>query len=183
MIPEVIETPRLILRRWAPSDVAAVFGYATDEEWGRYLPVPQPYRESDARDFVAAQISLDGRDQLAWALQHETGVIGGINLRLFAQRRIAEIDYAIARAWWGRGLGTEAAAAVVDAAFHGIDELIRVRSMIDARNVASARVLEKVGLQREGLLRSNGFKRGEAIDEAWYAVLRTQWQDRASARR
>jgi ribosomal-protein-alanine N-acetyltransferase len=176
MPADLIRTRRLILRPWSPSDTADVFAYAADEEWGRYLPVPSPYSEADAERFVAGQMSLDRQEEFGWAIEHDARVIGGINLRLFSEGLIAEVDYAIARPFWGRGLATEAALAIVDSAFRDFQKLTRVRSMVDARNLASARVLEKLGMKREGLLRSNRFERGEAVDELWYGILRREWE-------
>jgi [ribosomal protein S5]-alanine N-acetyltransferase len=176
MLAEVIKTGRLILRPWALVDAADVFAYAADEEWGRYLPVPSPYTEPDAEQFVARQISLDRQEEFGWAMEHDGRVVGGINLRLFSEGLIAEVDYAVARPFWGRGLATEAALAILDSAFRTFQELTRVRSMVDARNLASARVLEKLGMKREGLLRSNRFERGEAVDELWYGILRREWE-------
>jgi len=173
MLPEVVRTLRLILRPWSLVDVSDVFAYAADEEWGRYLPTPHPYCEADAHQFVASQVSLDRRAHFAWAIEHARRAIGGVDLRLFEEGRIAEIDFAVARALWGRGFATEAVTGVVEAAFRGLPSLMRIRSMIDARNAASSRVLENVGMKREGLLRSNSFARGEAVDEVWYGVLRS----------
>jgi [ribosomal protein S5]-alanine N-acetyltransferase len=183
MPPGFIRTERLILRRWAVDDFASVCAYAADEEWARFLPVPYPYSEADAHRFVASQISLDWQEEFGWAMEHDGRAIGGINLRLFSEGLIAEIDYAVARTFWRRGLATEAAVAVVDAAFQDFQKLTRVRSMVDARNLASARVLEKIGMKREGVLRSNSFARGEAVDEAWYGLLRREWEDQRQSRR
>src|SRR5690349_5472913 len=175
VLPDRIETPRLALRPWSLGDVADVLAYAADEDWGRYLPIAYPYGEADAHAFVAGQIALDRREHFAWAIALDGLAIGGINLQLVEAGRIAEIDYAIARACWGRGFATEVVGALVDAAFRSIDGLIRVRSCIDARNAASARVLQKTGMKREAMLRSNKFARGEAIDEVWYGMLRDEW--------
>jgi ribosomal-protein-alanine N-acetyltransferase len=89
--------------------------------------------------------------------------------------RVGELGYSIARTYWGRGLATEAARAAVDAAFSGYVDLNRMRAMADARNVASLRVMEKLGMVREGVLRQNRLVRGEFINEVWCGVLRTEW--------
>lgn len=148
--------------------------YADDKEWSRYLPVPHPYLDADARKFIAAQVLQNQQDHPSWAIEHGGRVLGGINLRLMENFQIGEIGYSIARAFWGRGLTTEAAGAVVRAAFDACPQLVRVRAMADARNVASTRVLEKIGMKREGVLRSNRFVRGERVDEVWFGVLRAE---------
>ena len=72
-------------------------------------------------------------------------------------------------------MASEAARAVISEALEAYPQLMRVRAMADARNVRSHRVLEKVGLVREGLLRQNRVVRGELLDEVWYGVLRSEW--------
>jgi RimJ/RimL family protein N-acetyltransferase len=176
MLPELIRTERLILRPWAFDDVPGVVLYADDEEWSRYLPIPQPYAEADARRFIATQVLLNRQESPSWAIEHETRVIGGIDLRLLSDVRIAEMGYAIARAFWRRGLATEAARAVVNSAFAAYPNLVRVRAMADSRNVASIRVLEKIGMRREGVLRSNRCVRDQVVDEVWCGILRSEWQ-------
>jgi [ribosomal protein S5]-alanine N-acetyltransferase len=175
VFPAVIRTERLLLRPWAFGDLESVVLYANDELWSRYLPIPHPYTEADARRFIAGQVLLDQQKQFGWALEHEGNAVGGLNLTLLWQGCIAEIGYAIARACWGRGLATEAARGLVDSAFQAQPELARIRASADARNLASTRVLEKIGMTREGLLRSNRYDRGQPVDEVCYGMLREEW--------
>ena len=175
MCPDVIKTERLVLQPWSFEDVADVLSYATDDEWGRYLPVPQPYADADARRFIAAQVLLDRNQHASWCIRHEGRGVGGINIRFSSEFRIGEVGYSIAPALWGRGLAAEVARAVITHAFDVYPQLIRVRAMADARNMRSHRVLEKVGMVREGLLRQNRLVRGELLDEVWYGVLRSEW--------
>ena len=75
-------------------------------------------------------------------------------------------------------MATEAARAVMEAVFTAYTSLNRLRAMADARNIASLRVMEKLGMVREGVLRQNRLVRGEFIDEVWCGVLRTEWEAR-----
>jgi len=175
MCPEVIRTERLVLQPWSLDDVSDVLSYAPDEEWGRYLPVPRPYGETDAARFIATQVLLDRTQHASWCIRHDGHGIGGINIRFSSEFHIGEIGYSIARVSWGRGLATEAARAVITQAFEVYPQLSRVRAMADVRNVRSHRVLEKLGMVREGLLRQNRLVRGELLDEVWYGVLRAEW--------
>lgn len=178
-LPETLETARLVLRPWALADVDAVYAYARDEEWSRFLHmVPRPYTRLHAERFVARQILFDRASHPTWAVTLGGIPIGGVNLRMLAEHRLAELGYSIARAHWGRGIGTEAAGAALDAAFETWPELRRVRAFADARNTGSRRVLEKLGMTLEGVLRQNRIERGEALDEAWYGILRAEWEAR-----
>lgn len=175
-LPEIITTPRLELRSWRLDDVDDVYSYAQDEEWSRHLRLlPRPYSRGDAERFIARQLLLDRATRPSWAVSLEGRVIGGINLRVDPEHRLAEMGYSIARAEWNRGFGTEAAKAVVDAAFTTLPALNRIRAMADVRNSASQRVMEKLGMIKEGVLRQNRVERGEPIDEAWFGILRSEW--------
>jgi ribosomal-protein-alanine N-acetyltransferase len=180
MCPPVITTDRLQLRPWSFDDLPDVLSYATDEEFGRYLPVPRPYDEAQARRYIASQILLDGKQRIAWAIRRAQHTIGGINVSFHDDFRIAELGYAVSRAHWGQGLASEAARAVIATAFTTHPQLARVRAMADARNTRSHRVMEKVGMTREGLLRHNRIARGEMLDEVWYGILRAEWPGIAS---
>src|SRR5262249_34051607 len=117
MLPAIIETARLQLRPFRLRDVDDVLAYATDSEWARYLPVPQPYTQADAEKFLAAQVLLDREVHPAWAIVYAGAVIGGINFRYHLDHHVGEMGYSIARRYWGRGLATEAARAIMEAAF------------------------------------------------------------------
>ena len=87
---------------------------------------------------------------------------------------LKRIGYGVHGAVRGRGLAGEAARAVVDAAFSSYSILKKVRAHMDAKNVASMRVLEKLGFVREGILRCNQYVKGEFGDEAIYGLLREE---------
>src|SRR5690606_36219764 len=113
-LPEVLHTPRTKLRPYEFDDVDDVFAYASDPEWSRYVSVPRPYTMDAAKQFIAAQTLQDRATHPSWAIEHAGKVIGGINIRFHFEYRIAEMGYSIARPYWGQGLMTEVAQAVVD---------------------------------------------------------------------
>jgi ribosomal-protein-alanine N-acetyltransferase len=177
MIPESINTARLVLRPWSLADVDDIFAYAQDEEWSRFLRfIPKPYSRSDAEAFLAMQAKMDRGKHQSWAIVLGRNCIGGINIRLDESNCLGEIGYSVARAQWNNGYCTEAARAVIDAAFEAIADLNRIRAMADESNSASHRVLRKVGMTKEGVLRQNRVERGEVIDEAWFGILRSEWR-------
>ena len=135
-LPEVIHTPRLLLRPYRFEDVDDVLAYACDEEWSRYLiGVPNPYRRADALQFLARQTLLDRAVHPAWAVVFEDAVVGGVNIRFKFDYAIADMGWSINRLLWGRGMATEAAQAVVDAAFTTHPQLKRIAATADERNV------------------------------------------------
>lgn len=176
MIPTLIDTDRLRLRPWENSDVDDILAYAQDEEWSRYLRLlPRPYTRRDAREFVARQGEFDRLTRPSWAIVLDGRVIGGVNLRLDLANRLGEIGYSVARSHWNHGYCTEAVRAVIAEAFASHPDLNRIRAFADVRNTASQRVMVKVGMQKEGMLRQNRIERGEPIDEAWFGILRSEW--------
>ncbi len=174
-----LRTDRLHLRPWRFGDVADVMDYATDAEWARYLAVPDPYVSRSAEEFIANAVIADLEVQRQWAIVHEGKVSGGINLTVHDPGS-AEMGYSIARPLWGRGLMTEAAGAVVA---HGFGEwgLARIQATADVRNKGSWRVMEKLGMKREGVLRSHRLIRGERVDDVLYAILAEEWASSASS--
>ena len=182
MIPDVIRTERLELRPYREQDVDDILTYAKDPEWARFLSVPQPYTKKDAEQFIAVNLSADRNVDLAWAIERQGKVIGGIDLWFDLPNRVAETGYSLSRDHWGQGYTTEAAEALIENAFMHCTELNRIKAMADPRNPASIRVMEKVGMTREGVLRQNRVTKGEIVDECWCGILRTEWQTNRTSR-
>ena len=171
-LPE-LRTERLLLRPYRSGDVEDVFAYATDPEWSRYLEVPSPYTRRDAEECVATSLLADPAKNPTWAIVYEDRAVGNIDLRV-RSHGVAEVGYSIARPLWGQSLVAEAASAVVAHAFEQLG-LARIQALADIRNKGSWRVMEKLGMQREGLLRSNRVIHDERTDDVLYAILRVEW--------
>lgn len=176
MLPELIETDRLKLRAYSLEDVEDVLSYATDPEWALYVPVPQTYTRADAGEFLARQLSQDRNKRVSWAIEYTGSAVGGVNIGFDIGNRVGTIGYSIARRLWGRGLTTEAAGAVIEEAFAAFPDLNRIQATTDERNVGSLRVMEKLGMVREGLLRQDQFLRGEYRNTVWCGLLRCEWE-------
>ena len=176
-LPEVIQTQRLQLRPFTFQDVEDVFNYAKNPEWGRYLPTPLPYHIEHAEQFIAQRKLDNPNKEKAWAITLEGQAIGGVNLRAkAANHAICELGWSVAHPHWGKGFMTEVAEAIRDTAFNCLSEMHRLYARADLRNVGSWRVMEKIGMQREGVLRQHIKFRQEWTDEVWYAILRPEWE-------
>lgn len=174
-------TSRLRLRPFTLGDADDVFAYATDEAWGRFIPVPIPYARKDAESFIALQILADHATAPRWALEHAGKVVGSVELHLEHDVGVASLHYALARWLSGQGLMTEAVRSVIDRLFSDLPHIMRIASWADVRNAGSWRVMEKAGLQREGLFRSCRVLHGERVDDVHYAILRADWNPRAGS--
>ena len=87
-----------------------------------------------------------------------------------------EIGYTLVPSERGKGYGTEALEIMVDYLFLSKDAM-RIQAQTDQRNVASQKILEKVGFKKEGTLRKNFFMRGEWTDDYIYSILREEWKE------
>ena len=172
-----LRTDRLLLRPFDFRDVDDVFGYASEPEFARYLPIPQPYTRDNAVEFVAGRVLAEWSTRPAFAMVFEEHVVGGIGLRIDDRNQRAELGYALARLHWGKGLTFEAAWSVVDWGFERYS-LHKVYARADLRNRQSWRVMEKLGMAREGVLRGHNKLRDEHVDDVYYGVIRREWERR-----
>ena len=173
-----LQTERLLLRAFKLEDVDDVFDYASDPEWARYLDrVPQPFTRKAAEERVARGVLESWESHPTWAIVLDRKVIGGVVLMIDLQNEIGELGYELSREHWGKGLMTEASREVIDWGFEE-RRLAKIFAQADARNKRSLSVMEKLGMTREGVLRSHGKGRGERIDEVYYGILREEWESR-----
>ncbi len=173
-----LETERLLLRPFTDDDMEVVHAYATDDGVIRFMNWG-PNSPGQTRTFLrdAARCVTERQGDLTLAVTvRESGLLaGGISLQLTSEENgEAELGYCLAREYWGKGYATEASARMLTLAF-GEWDLHRVIATCRPANRASARVLEKLGMRREGLLRSHLKIRGEWVDSHLYAILENEW--------
>ena len=169
-----LRTERLLLRQFDPGDVDDVLSYASEPEFGPYLLLPQPYTRDDAAKFVARQLLDDWSTRPTFAIVLHQHVVGGIGLRIDERDSRAEMGYALARPHWGRGLAFEAARAVTAWGFERYS-LHKVCAAAALENRRSWRVMEKLGMTREGLRRSHSKVGNKHVDYVSYGILRPEW--------
>lgn len=161
------------LRPWRRRDRDSLVRHANDRDVSINLRdrFPFPYTDADAREWIELASAQDPAQALAIVVDGEA--VGGIGVHPMTDvhRRTAEVGYWLGRAWWGRGIASEALAAVVDYAFSAFD-LVRLEAQVYEWNPASARVLEKCGFRLEGRMRKRVTKDGETIDSLLYALVR-----------
>jgi RimJ/RimL family protein N-acetyltransferase len=152
--PEHIETDRLILRPPALADAESIFQtYAQDPEVTRYLTWRPHTSITETLEFLSGCLAAwQGAQRFPYVvtLKGADSAIGMIEIRLDSFK--AEVGYGMGRAYWGKGYMTEALRALITWAL-AQPRIYRVWAICDVDNLASARVLEKAGMQREGLLR------------------------------
>ena len=156
MTPErTWETARLVARPAVVADAQVVFEeYASDPAVAKYMTWRAHRNVDETIEFLSRceRVWRDG-SAFPWTLWlKDDGTFAGlIEIRVHANT--VDLGYALCRRWWRQGLMTEALASVVQWAL-AQPEIYRVWATCDVENVASARTLEKVGMHREGVLRS-----------------------------
>jgi RimJ/RimL family protein N-acetyltransferase len=174
-----LHTARLDLRPIADADADALFALHSNSFVLRYWDSPPWTERSRAERFIAAcrQIADEGTGaRLALARASDKAFLGWCGLTSWnPEYRSASLGYCLDEAAWGHGYATEAARALLQWAFETLD-LNRVQAETDTRNLASARVLEKIGFQREGTLREDCVVNGEVSDSWVFGLLRREWQ-------
>ena len=169
-----LETHRLLIREFAPGDETDVHEYASDAQVVRFMPWG-PNTMAQTREFHAKKLAPHPGPrveyELAIVLKAERKLVGGVGMRIknVAQRE-ADIGYVLNRRYWNQGIITEAARAMLDFGF-GELKLHRIWATCHAQNTASARVMQKLGMQYEGRLRQNVLEKGQWRDTLLYAVL------------
>jgi ribosomal-protein-alanine N-acetyltransferase len=173
-----LETERLLLRRFAPDDAAAMFRNCySDPEYMRWLPWEPHGSAKETADFLSGYISgYDKSDFYAWAIVIcETGEpIGFIDTYNDEQISEIRVDYGIGKNWWHMGYTSEALAAVISFLFEQVG-VNRVCATHDPRNPNSGAVMRKCGMRYEGTRRQARYRKGEYSDRVMYAILAEEY--------
>jgi ribosomal-protein-alanine N-acetyltransferase len=171
-----LETERLILDTWEITDWKSFRPVATDPEVMRYITGGIPWSDEQIQSFVERQIRCySERGFCRWRLLDKASgqMIGFCGVGFWKDAGDPEIGWWLARPWWRRGLAAEAARAALQDAFDRVG-LERIISVAMPENIASTRVMEKLGLVRECEFESDGVKLVR------YAIGREQYLRRAA---
>jgi [ribosomal protein S5]-alanine N-acetyltransferase len=161
-----------IIRDWQMEDVPSLVKYANNKKIWQNLRdgFPHPYTVSDAEKFISHAVKTNPGTIFAIATEKEA--IGSIGIVLGADvhRYTAEMGYWLAEPFWGKGIMTEVVRFFSGWAISEF-KLHRIYATPYATNPASARVLEKAGFEREGVIRSGAFKDGKVVDMFMYSRI------------
>ncbi len=166
----LLKLDRCAVRSYRCTDAPVMAPYADNCEVWRNLrdAFPHPYSVADAEAFIERALGDDPETMFAIAV--EDRAVGGIGFSLHrdVERVGAEIGYWLGEPFWGRGIATEALAAVTAYAI-ATHRLTRVYAVPYEWNLASCRVLEKMGYVREARMRRSAVKDCRVIDQFLYA--------------
>lgn len=172
-----------MVRSWRYGDEETLHNHANNKTIWLNLrdTFPYPYTQADAQRWI--QYVVDPVQETNFAIDVGGEAVGNIGLRIGEDidRHSAEVWYWLGEKYWGRGIITAVLTAVTNLAFSDFS-LIRVEAMPFARNTASIKVLEKVGYEREGIMRWSAVKEGVVLDKVVYAYTSADWLAANAAR-
>ena len=174
-----LETHRLVLRKVRKGDVLDIFTYSSDIEVTRFLRWGPHQVEKDTENYINEVLVQyrEGQDG-SWAieLKQNNSIIGHIHLmEIDVLHRKAQIGFVLSKSYWNKGIMTEALISVLEYSFETLG-LNRLEGLCISSNPAAIRVLEKVGMKKEGVLREYLFQKGTIWDVAVYAILKKEFQ-------
>ena len=178
----LLETKRLILRDFREEDWRDVHEYGSDPEVVKYQPFgPNTEKETKAyiqRIFDNQKEQPRGHYNFALVNKKDNKVIGGVGLSIRnVENKEAMLGYILNRKYWSKGFTTEAAGKVIAFGFEQLG-LHRIIATCDPVNIASYRVMEKNGMQREGYLREEKMFKGAWHDSLLYSILEKELANR-----
>jgi len=169
-----LETGRLLLRPFATGDAPDVQRLAGDREIARTTAnIPHPYEPGMAEAWISRHEGdwTNGVAMVcAMVRKEDRQLVGAIGLTIDRDHLKAELGYWVGRPWWGLGFATEAGRTLVGYGFTGLG-LNRIMARHFASNPASGRVMEKIGMSREGVMRQHYLKWGTFEDVVFYGML------------
>jgi RimJ/RimL family protein N-acetyltransferase len=166
------------LREWQLSDAASLAENANNIAiWNNLRDaLPHPYTEEDGKQFITMAMNMPKPATLL-AIEVDGKAVGsiGITLHTDVERISAELGYFIGEKYWNRGIMTEVVKEMTEYAFLRFPELRKIYATPFGFNIASQRVLQKAGFEREAILKQAAIKNGEVIDLHYYSILKSQW--------
>ena len=176
---KTIHTKRLTLRPFVVSDTEAMYeNWASDPEVVRYLTWPIHSSADATRALLESWCANYAQpDYYQWAIQPDgtDEVIGSIAaVKINEHTGCITIGYCLGQKWWGQGYMPEALSALIRFFFNEVCAN-RIEAQHDLNNPKSGRVMQKCGMQKEGILRSAGFNNQGICDEVVYSILRSEY--------
>lgn len=175
----LIETERLLLRKITFEDAADIYEYTSDKNVSKYVTWDRHASLMDTKGFIHYVNQQYAFKRLApWGIElKENGkLIGTIDFVSWKpNHHTAEIGYAISRQYWGMGITTEAAKALIAFGFTKM-ELVRIQARCMVENIGSQRVMEKTGMSFEGIIRKGLYAKGKHHDLKLYSILLEEFE-------
>ncbi len=142
------------------------------------MNIPHPYPKGGGKEFITSILKAEKNGKIAIfaiTLKENNSLIGLINISGANTNKRAEVGYWIGKPFWGKGYGTEAAQAVIKYGFE-VMEHNRIYALAFTDNPGSWRIMEKVGMKHEGVLRQDAMRDERPVDLTCYAIVREEYK-------
>ncbi|SOC45052.1 GNAT family N-acetyltransferase [Ureibacillus acetophenoni] len=163
---------RLVIRRFVVTDWETVYEYTSDPIVMKYIP-EGVFSENDAKSFINENMG-DNAEKFAVVLKEENVLIGHIDFHRYFGNHTFEIGWVFNPKYYNKGYATEAAYATLKHGFETM-KLHRIVATCQPENPASYRIMEKIGMRREGFFKKCIPYGDEWWDEYYYAILQEEW--------
>lgn len=181
--PDIV-TERLLLRKLSPDDAPAIFEYGSREAVTRNVLFPQHESLADSEAFLAKIFDQKGIEfGVVWGivLKENGKLIGTIGLHhINLENKRLEVGYALHDDYWNKGIVTEATKALINSVYCNTN-INRIEALCVSDHVRSYRVMEKAGMQFEGILRQASLMKSGLCDMRIYSILREEYARGASS--
>ena len=175
----IIETERLLLRKITFNDADDIYEYTSDQLVSQYVTWDHHETIMDTKGFIHFVNQQYTLKKLApWGIEYKDNgkLIGTIDFVSWQPKHFtAEIGYVITRAYWGKGMTTEATKALIDFGFTKMN-VVRIQARCMIENIGSQRVMEKCGMSFEGIIRKAIFSKGKQHDLKLYSILKEEFE-------
>jgi len=174
----ILKTNRLLLVEIEDKHLDEVYQIFSNEEVTKYYGMSPFTNESQAKIMIESfRIRFENKQGMRWGIvekdsNHLIGTIGLNNLILSGKR--TEIGYDLLPTYWGKGIMSEAINEVITYCFQTL-LLFRIGAVIFPKNIASSKVIEKFGFQKEGILRGYIYQNEDSHDVYVYSLLKSDW--------
>ncbi len=177
MKADILESKRLILRPIQLKDSEAVIKLATKDAAKYFGAIPFPCKIENAKKWIRSTFYRKNSVEFAITLKDTNNFIGYIEVSgINAKSKVGCISYWTGKKYWGKGFMAEASSLVLNYVFKSL-ELKRIYAQVNGGNIASRKLLEKLGFKLEGKLRNHIFNRftKEIEDKLFYGLLINEW--------
>lgn len=168
-----VETERLLIRKFELKDLQAVYEYTSDANVMKYIP-EGVFTEEAVQDFIRQNMGNEA-EKFAVVLKGENILIGHIFFGKYFGNHTYEIGWVFNPKYYNKGYASEAAKAILQFGFENMN-LHRVIATCQPQNPPSYRVMEKIGMRREGYFKKCIPNGDEWWDEYYYAILEEEWK-------
>lgn len=174
-----MESERIILRPVSLDDAEDMYEYTSDEETTHFIYEPHKDLEQ-TKSVIANYFVKEPIGKYAMELKESNKMIGAIEFRVHEWNKSGELGFTLNRHFWGNGYMTEAGKLLLGLAFDVLG-LERVYAAHEVKNSASGKVLNRLGMKCEGILRKSEMIKGALVDSAYYSILKEEYLESKKA--